>query len=797
MPPSRILPSSAMENVPGGIMPQSIGGLNWGRITGESSQVAVAPDGSVWALSNDPIGSIDKNIWHRANNTWTSVSGTGSSIAVGPTGIVYVVHGASHNVYSTSNGGSSWTYLGGGARSVTAGANGQIYILSSTNVHNGNSAIWKYKSGTWTQQPGSGSLLQESFDPNTYVVAGVGTVVPNGYFLLNSSGATYYYSPGVGYVQFPGTASGLAAVPGGFFALNYPASGGGEGLAYFDYASTVLTSEPGIGVNLAAGPQSNGLGTQLYEVNSSDILWTTPVVTTATAPSVPFNDYTTFGYDNQRDVYNPNSTLITPKSVAGLHLVWQTALDNGQDYATQTQPILATEISGHSGVLFVGGSAGNVYAYDATSGALIWSRNLGTMQYTCGGTSALGVGGTVAYDPATRSLYVVGNSNSSPDTYGANTLYHLDGATGDVLGSVNYSGAAAGPSELDLGHTSVTLANGIAYVGTGSTCDIASWRGRIAAINVPAMTLANTFFTLWDPNNQRGQGAQSWGGGGVWGWGGVSIDPSGNVLAAVGNADNGGVGENGPTVPPFTLAPYEYSGYAEHVLELSSNLSTVIASDLPIAPSEYDGTGDIDQQGTPVVFTPVGCPTMVAGQGKSGELSVFNEASLGNGPVAQYQMAPPGPNGSFKGSPSYSPVTGLLYSDVDASTAPSLFPPGLIAIAPGCGRPSVTWEAAFGTSSGTRSVPAASAGGVVFAGSSNTVYELNASSGAILNGGAPFLTTSGSIRMPVTIDGNWVFVIDNSGDLYGFTTDTRFPAIQPKIRALTARQRAPLWKVEQ
>ncbi len=797
MPQTRILPSSAMGDNQGGVIPQSIGALNWGRITGESSQVAVAPDGSVWALSNDPLGSINKNIWHRANNAWTSVSGTGSSIAVGPTGTVYVVNGTSNDVYSTNNGGSNWTYLGGGARYVTAGADGSIYILSSNNVVSGNSAIWKYASGTWTQQPGSGSLLQESFDPNTYAVAGVGTVVPNGYFLLNSTGAIYYYSPGIGYVQFPGSGSGIAAIPGGFFKLNYPASGGGEGLAYFDYASTTLTSEPGIGVNLAAGTRPDGLGTQLYEVNSSDILWTTPVSTTPAAPSVPFNDYTTFGYDNGRDVYNPNSAAITPASVAGLHLAWQTALDGGFDYATQTQPVLATEISGHAGVLFVGGSAGNVYAYDALSGALIWTRKLGTMQYTCGGTSALGVGGTVAYDPATRSLYVVGNSNTAPDTYGANTLYHLDGATGNVLGSANYSGAAVGPSELDLGHTSVTLANGMAYVGTGSTCDIASWRGRIAAVSVPAMTLAKTFFTLWDPKDKRGQGAQSWGGGGVWGWGGVSIDPSGNVLAAVGNADNGGIGENGTIVPPFTAAPYEYSGYAEHVLELSSNLSTVIANDLPVAPSEYNGTGDIDQQGTPVVFTPAGCPTMVAGQGKSGELSLFDEASLGKGPVVQYQMAPPGPNGSFKGSPSYSPVTGLVYSDVDASTAPSLFPPGLIAIDPGCGRPSVSWEAAFGTSSGTRSVPAASAGGVVFAGSGATVFELNASSGAILNGGAPFLTTSGSMRMPVTIDGNWVFVIDNSGDLYGFTTDTRFPAIQAKSRTLTARQRAPLWKVEQ
>jgi hypothetical protein len=456
MPRTAILPASALGGGLGVVTPQSVGALNWGRITGESSQVAVAPDGSVWALSNDPLGSVNKNIWHRANNAWTNVSGVGSSIAVGPTGTVYVVNGTSNDVYAFSNG-SDWSYLGGGARSVAAGADGSIYILSSTNVVKGNSAIWKYNSGSWTQQPGSGSLLQKSFDPSTYTVAGVGSVAPNGYFVLNSAGAIYYYSPGVGYVQFPGTASGIGAVPGGFFKLSYPAVAGGEGLAYFDYASTTLTAEPGVGVSLAAGPGREASGTQLYEVNSSDILYTTPVIEIPTAPSVAFNDYTTFGYDNGRDVYNPNSTTITPTNVASLHLVWQTALDNGIEYATQTQPIVATEISGHAGVIFVGGSTGNLYGYDATTGALMWTRNLGTMKYSCGGSSvgALGVGGTVAYDAATRSLYVVGNSNTAANVYGANILYHLDAATGAVLGSVNYSGAAVGPSELNLGHTSV------------------------------------------------------------------------------------------------------------------------------------------------------------------------------------------------------------------------------------------------------------------------------------------------------------------------------------------------------
>jgi hypothetical protein len=772
-----------MANAARSIAPQAVGALTWSQLSGESSKVAIAPDGSVWALSDQPTTSVNKNIWHYKSGTWTNISGNGSGIAVGPTGTVYVVNGTTGDVWAYN--GSSWSYLGGGARAVTAGADGAVYILSNTGIVSGNSAVWKYLNGTWTQIAGSGSQLANSFDANSYTVPGVGMIAPKGFFLLNATGEVFYNSPGTGYLQFPGEASGVAAVPGGLFELNYPAAAAGEGLSYFDYTTGDSSAEQHTGVFLAAGPGSGGTGTQLYEVSASDIVSTTSTVT------VSFNDYTTFGYDNQRDVFNPNSTAITPASIPSLHLAWQAALDGGSDFSTQTQPILATEISGHSGVLFVGGGSGNEYAYDATSGALLWTKSFGQLTYKCGATytGILGMGGTAAYDPATSSLYVVGNANTSAGAYAKNTLYHLDAATGTVLGSVVFTGAAAGADELDFGHTSVTLSGSTAYVGSGSFCDISSWRGRVVAVNVPSMTIANTFFTLWDPTNARGQGAQPWGGGGIWGWGGVSLDASGNVITAVGNADAGG--NYGTIASPFVAAPQEYSGYAESVLELSGNLATVVASNHPVPTSVYVSAGDVDVQGTPIVFTPTGCGTMLAGQGKAGELSLYDESSIANGPVIQYQMSPPSGTDYFIGEPAYSAASGLVYSDVIASESPSLFSPGLVAVNPGCGHPTVAWRAAFGSSlQGPRSVPAVSAGGVVFAAAGGSVYALDATVGTILNGGKPFLQTGGTMRMPVTIDGDWVFILDQNGNLYGFTTDSRFPAIQAKYRAGNARQRA-------
>ena len=77
----------------------------------------------------------------------------------------------------------------------------------------------------------------------------------------------------------------------------------------------------------------------------------------------------------------------------------------------------------------------------------------------------------------------------------------------------------------------------------------------------------------------------------------------------------------------------------------------------------------------------------------------------------------------------------------------------------------------------------------MFVGAGNAVWALDASTGAILNGGQPFAQTSGTMRMPATIDGDWVFIIDNNGNLYGYTTDSRYAAIRATARISTARQR--------
>ena len=454
-----------------------------------------------------------------------------------------------------------------------------------------------------------------------------------------------------------------------------------------------------------------------------------------------------------------------------------------------------------------------------------------------GNTAYFGVGGTVAYDPASKSLYVVGNTNPSQNALATNSLYHLDAATGSVSGQVAFASAVTGWPSLDFSHTAVTLGgSGLAYVGTGRPATFRRGADALRRSGVPAMTVANTFFTVWDPQNTRGNGAQPWGGGGVWGWGGVSLDANGNVFTGVGNTDNGST-THGAINTPFVASPGEDSGVGDSFIKLSADLSTLDDVNHPIPQTAFSGDSlDLDLSGTPALFQPngAGCDPMAALQGKSGTEYLYDAAHIGTGPVAQYQLAPSSYADGFLGGPAYSPATGLLYVNVTSSNE-SLFPPGMIAIDPGCGHPSVTWRAAFGPDSyaagsdvypgAQRSVPAVSAGGVVFVGTACTpsgngcsatlttsgvrraqsavrepliccspagagggaVWALDAASGTVLNGGNPLIITNGPLRMPPTIDGDWIFVLDNAGNLYGLTLDPKYVATSTKQRSVDPR----------
>jgi PQQ-like domain len=222
-------------------------------------------------------------------------------------------------------------------------------------------------------------------------------------------------------------------------------------------------------------------------------------------------------------------------------------------------------------------------------------------------------------------------------------------------------------------------------------------------------------------------GRREWGG--IWEPGGASIDPStNNVFVATGNADTSkGAAQN--------------SGYAEQLIELSPTLGSILASNYPPNIPQINGDDDFDFGATPILFTPYGCPPMVAAVNKSGMFELYDEGSISYGPIQYLAMSIPSDKADFVGVPAFDPVTGYLYIGMPATEG--IYRPGLAAfsIQSNCTlNPMPVWSAEFGPDgkhlhgTQTQRSPVSIANGVVYVAnySFKTEFAFDAATGALL-----------------------------------------------------------------
>src|SRR5438876_1111746 len=130
------------------------------------------------------------------------------------------------------------------------------------------------------------------------------------------------------------------------------------------------------------------------------------------------------------------------------------------------------------------------------------------------------------------------------------------------------------------------------------------------------------------------------GGGGIWGWGGASVDSSGDLYVATGNA---------------TTTPENY-GYAERVVRLSSALE-VQASNYP----GLDGY-DVDFGSTPVPYQAPGCPEQIVVENKSGVVFVYQRDAIASGPTQQVEIGDYALTSPLVGVPAYDATTRTGYA---------------------------------------------------------------------------------------------------------------------------------------
>jgi PQQ-like domain len=324
--------------------------------------------------------------------------------------------------------------------------------------------------------------------------------------------------------------------------------------------------------------------------------------------------WTSFGHDGQIDGFTA-AKAFTP-SVKGFSLVWKTQLDGGI-----TASPLAAPVAGRGLVTFASTEKGNVYAVGPT-GHVLWERSLGT-ETVNGGCGTYGIDSTAVLDLQRGVLYVVGSTGM---------LHALSLGDGTE--------APGWPVQIVLRRRTEYVWGGLRLLGTNLYVPVASYcdapdrrgapaEGRLVLVNVTAPASSpGVFDPVPGPDNL----------GGIWGWGGVAINPAGTALfTGVGNAE-----------------PDVDDGSSDSMVELSTDLSEVFASARPTsaAPGE-----DTDIGAAPVLFQPSRCPALLAANSKSGELLVWRQDRM------RLHADIPLSDGiySFVGAPSWSPRTQMLY----------------------------------------------------------------------------------------------------------------------------------------
>jgi outer membrane protein assembly factor BamB len=390
-------------------------------------------------------------------------------------------------------------------------------------------------------------------------------------------------------------------------------------------------------------------------------------------------------------------------------------------------------------IVYVATEGNTTWALNAATGQPIWhSAPIPQADLTpqCPGLfqGKIGVQGTPVIDHANNRLFVVS---------GKGYLHAYDMATGADLPGFNLlllDAADVSPRTMVYGGLTLSPDGSSIYVGTaGDPCDDQPYHGQVvhASTTNPAAILQRWFPT----------GASGPNGGGIWGYGGVSIPPDGTVVYALtGNA----------------FATPENAGFAEHVVKLTPTLA-VAASNSPLSPAP---NGDIDFGATAMLFQRPNCPTMLAAYNKSGRLFIYNRATIQQaGPIQTFTIAQDSADGSNIGMPAFDPVLNQLYVVSPSGSAPNdagTYKHGLIALSidSTCSvKTTPAWQKQVGINDASfnPAIPPVAANGVVYYadGLGNDVFAFNATNGAQLfhDHYTPVQSGEGNFASPSVVNG--------------------------------------------
>jgi len=162
----------------------------------------------------------------------------------------------------------------------------------------------------------------------------------------------------------------------------------------------------------------------------------------------------------------------------------------------------------------------NVYALNATTGAIVWQRNAGTPSASMGNISPVGITGTPVVDLTSRSLFfdaVISGPN--------NLIFSLNVDTGATNAGwpVDVNASVSGfSSSIQSERAALIILGSLVYVPYGGYFgDAGSYHGRVVGVQINNPSVVTGYATT---SNKAG----------IWGPGGIASDGT-NLFVTTGN----------------------------------------------------------------------------------------------------------------------------------------------------------------------------------------------------------------------------------------------------------------------
>lgn len=481
-------------------------------------------------------------------------------------------------------------------------------------------------------------------------------------------------------------------------------------------------------------------------------------------------DWPTYGFDSVRTSNNPDETILSPATVGNLEQIWSfntgkfdvalSASNKSANSYMRDQAMVASGVTINNittDVMYLGDNNGTFFAFDLDSpgptGNVLWYASLPTVTIPPPFNTVAGIFGSAAIDRTAQggagAVYVGTNGS----------VHALSMTTGAELPDWPVAVVSDPGSQTDgRMHSGINLLNGQLYATTGANgSDTRPFWGRIVSIDTATATISNTWYTL--SGNATQPSAY---GGGIWGWGGIAIDPTakvGGLYFATGNSFTG-TGQS-----PL---------YAEQVVSITPDLTKVLGNASPKL-----GSGDYDYGASPTVFQGSACKNkFLAVKNKTGILVLEGISPTGALEVLQTIQAGAPESAAvgadtYRGTVAWDPVNQqILVTNIGDGPAP--YTHGLTAFkfSPTCTSPflSFAWNMTTQlngqpiTANGTEMSSPVLANGVAYFGAGQQgsyVYAVALASGSGVTAGqllwqSPLLTACTANTTPTVVNGKLI-----------------------------------------